>query len=148
MVTPHTSPTSYCFLQIVHDTTKRETLQRSLSIQYTMKAPPQIDSTVMADTESIDKFPTFRDGDVTIIISTSRIYRLHAHTLRQKSSYFKQYLQPESAQRLTPPARRAGHTPWRFQLHQLSHIDGDVGSFIPIVSTKNRFLSKLTSLSC
>lgn len=94
----------------------------------------RMDSGALPDAEIQNKFPTFQDGDVTIIVSTSRVYRLHSHILRQKSTYFEQYLQPESGQKLTSAARKAGHTPWRFQLHQLSHIDGDIGSFIPVVS--------------
>lgn len=103
---------------------------------YTMKTPDGEDVTVLPDPEPIDKFPRFTDGDVTIIVSTSRVYRLHSHTLRQKSEYFRHYLQPASATKLTAIARRSGHTPWRFQLYQQSNFDVDAsGRFIPIVRT-------------
>lgn len=88
----------------------------------------------MVSTNVNTDFPHFKDGDVSILVSTSRIYRLHSHVLRRVSPYFEQYLDPLDAPRLTAAARREGYTTWRFQLFSDPHHPNDVGQFIRLVS--------------
>jgi len=78
-------------------------------------------------------FPHFEDGDVSIVVSTSRIYKLHAHVLRRVSKYFQNVFETIEPPRLTAAARREGYTAWRFQLYQDHTVSNDRGSFTRLV---------------
>ncbi|KAJ9198693.1 hypothetical protein DTO164E3_5164 [Paecilomyces variotii] len=65
-----------------------------------------------ADTSS---FPIFTDGDVTLVVSSEHIYRLHASVLRRCSGFFASVLTENHAAKLSTQAKRAGNT-LRFHL--------------------------------
>jgi hypothetical protein len=76
-------------------------------------------------------FPKFKDGDVCIVISASRIYQLHSHTLRRLSPYFSRELGLFPGAKLTAAAKRDGATPYRFELNR--NDPEDIGCLIRIV---------------
>lgn len=98
---------------------------------------------------SEDTFPTFSDGDVTIIVSSSHQYKLHSRILRQQSNFFLTEFDKITAPKLTAQARRDGFTPYRFvlidvgpTLNEYSHRDDEENvdelnqKLVSIVSTK------------
>lgn len=80
-------------------------------------------------------FPQFEDGDVTIVVSTSKIYRLHSSTLRRTSEYFRNIFDTSVSPKLTAAARREGFTPYRFVLFKDPNLTTEYGTFIPVVCT-------------
>lgn len=114
----------------------RASAQTSSSIKH-LKNPPVSKvrlSRDMAATSASSEFPHFTDGDVCIVVSTSKIYQLHSHVLRRVSSWFRDFLQPAAAVRLTAAARREGCAAWRFHLFVNPHDLDEIGQFVPIVS--------------
>lgn len=82
---------------------------------------------------SSSDFPQYQDGDVTIVVSTSKVYRLRSHTLRRVSDFFRNAFENGEAPRLTAAARRDGHTPYRFVLVQQHSDSDDRGAFVSLV---------------
>lgn len=79
-------------------------------------------------------FPTFPDGDVTIVVSSSHIYRLHSRILRQ-AEYFRNIFDTSITPKLTAQARREENTPYRFVLVYMERMPGDGKyQFVPLVS--------------
>ena len=89
----------------------------------------------MAFIPKSNNFPQFEDGDISVVVSTSKIYKLHSHVLRRVSSYFKNVFETSDPPRLTAAARRDGYTPWRFVLFQDPSMPTDHGTFVPLVSS-------------
>lgn len=56
------------------------------------------------------EFPRFSDGDVQVVISSTKIYQLHSATLRRASPFFANLLDSESPPGLCSPARKTGRT--------------------------------------
>lgn len=54
------------------------------------------------------KFPTFRDGDVKVVISGSRQYQLHKSILKNSSPLFRDLLSDENTAILTKKAKKKG----------------------------------------
>lgn len=75
-------------------------------------------------------FPQFSDGDVFLIVSTRKAYKLHSQVLRRVSTYFRDIFDTKPAVKLTAAARRDGHIPWRFVLVQKSGLLSDRGQFV------------------
>jgi hypothetical protein len=63
----------------------------------------------------MDKFPSFSDGDVRVIISSARKYRLHSNFLRNNSPVLRKLLQEKNAAQLSSKAIRSGSAV-RFEL--------------------------------
>jgi len=87
----------------------------------------------MAVVHSAAEFPNFTDGEVYIVVSTSKIYKLHLQVLRQKSALFRDLLEFTPATKLNAAARRAECAAWRFHYFVPPH-NPDQSQFIPIVS--------------
>ncbi|KAM0715216.1 hypothetical protein Q7P37_009681 [Cladosporium fusiforme] len=77
----------------------------------------------MADAEN--DFPQFNDGDVLIIITPSRRYKLHSAVLRRSSPTLATILDEEAAVELSKNARRKGVTT-RFRLHLINNENAGV----------------------
>lgn len=78
------------------------------------------------DPPRIDDFPQYRDGDVSIVISSTRIYQLHSTILKRNSPYFERELDSAGA-RLTSKARQEGLAAYRFEL--VTQGPHDIGYF-------------------
>lgn len=65
---------------------------------------------------SENEFPQFADGDVLIVISTTRRYKLHSATLRRSSPTFVALLDEEAAADLSKAVQKKGVTT-RYRLH-------------------------------
>jgi hypothetical protein len=62
-------------------------------------------------------FPVFPDGDVLIVLSGIRLFRLHSGILRHASKVFETLLSEDHGAKLTPKAKREGATVrWRLDL--------------------------------
>lgn len=86
----------------------------------------------MAAEESV--FPKFVDGDVLIILSSSRTYYLHSGVLRRNSTTFAKLLDESHAAVLSSKAKKEGVTT-RFRL-DLTGVNGNVpGRFVRRVSS-------------
>jgi len=86
----------------------------------------------MATEEST--FPKFVDGDVLIILSSSRTYYLHSGVLRRNSTTFAKLLDESHAAVLSSKAKKEGVTT-RFRL-DLTGVSGNVpGRFVKRVSS-------------
>jgi hypothetical protein len=83
------------------------------------------------DAPRMDQFPKYDDGDVSIVVSSTRIYQLHSSVLRRNSPYFEKALEAPGA-RLTSKARQEGLAAYRFELVSSGH--GDNGYFVRQVS--------------
>ncbi|KAK5083031.1 hypothetical protein LTR05_006913 [Lithohypha guttulata] len=95
---------------------------------------------------SSSDFPQYQDGDITIVVSTSKVYRLHSHTLRRVSDFFRNAFENGEAPRLTAAARRDGHTPYRFVLVQQHSDSDDRGAFISLqISESGRVQNPITA---
>lgn len=79
----------------------------------------------MVETEN--DFPHFADGDVLVIITASRRYKLHSTVLRRSSPTFATLLDEEAAVELSRNARRKGVTT-RYRLHLMENENGGVRS--------------------
>lgn len=77
-------------------------------------------------------FPRFKDGDVCIYVSSSRIYQLHSNTLRRLSPIFAEELDRFPGAKLSAAAKREGMAAYRFELNK-SNLD-DCGQFVRVVS--------------
>ena len=77
-----------------------------------------------------DTFPKYGDGDVSIVISPTRIYQLHSTILKRNSPFFEHELQHPGA-RLTSKARHEGLASYRFEL--VVQAQDDFGYFEPKV---------------
>ena len=84
------------------------------------------------DAPRVDDFPKYKDGDVSIVISSTRIYQLHSTILRRNSRYFERELDSPGA-RLTSKARQEGLAAYRFEL--VTHRLQDIGYFERKVSS-------------
>jgi hypothetical protein len=78
------------------------------------------------DTPRMEQFPKYDDGDVSIVVSSTRIYQLHSSVLRRNSPYFEEALRNPGA-RLTSKARQEGLAAYRFEL--VTRGPGDNGYF-------------------
>ena len=78
------------------------------------------------DPPRVDDYPKYSDGDVSIVISSTRIYQLHSAILKRNSPYFERELQQPGA-RLTSKARQEGLAAYRFEL--LAQGPHDIGYF-------------------
>lgn len=74
----------------------------------------------------LEQFPKYDDGDVSIVISSTRIYQLHSSVLKRNSPYFEHELQIPGA-RLTSKARQEGLASYRFEL--ITQEPTDIGYF-------------------
>jgi hypothetical protein len=72
-----------------------------------------------------DDFPHFVDGDVLIIITPSRRYKLHSDILRRSSPTFMALLAQDAAVELNKYARKKGVTV-RYRLHMVKNDKGGV----------------------
>jgi len=72
-----------------------------------------------------DNFPHFVDGDVLVIVTSSRRYKLHSDILRRSSPTFKALLDHDVAVNLSKPARKKGIT-IRYRLHMIENKNGGV----------------------
>lgn len=64
------------------------------------------------------EWPMFSDGDVTIVLSTARHYRLHSSVLRRNSPYFAKELDKFPPAKLNAAAKREQLSPIRFELRR------------------------------
>jgi hypothetical protein len=78
------------------------------------------------NTPRMEQFPKYNDGDVSIVVSSTRIYQLHSSVLRRNSPYFEEALRNRGA-RLTSTARQEGLAAYRFEL--VTRGPGDNGYF-------------------
>jgi hypothetical protein len=85
--------------------------------------PPKI--TTMTMPGSVDDFPEFADGDVLIVITAARRYRLHSAILRRSSSILAALLDEAPAVELSRKAKNKGVTT-RYRLHLVENEDTDV----------------------
>ncbi|KAH0538193.1 hypothetical protein FGG08_005209 [Glutinoglossum americanum] len=86
------------------------------------------------------EFPKYLDGDVIIIFTSNRVYQLHAHTLRCRSSFFAGLLHESNAREAT--GRGSKKTPVRYRVeYVLDHgediDDFDLGTF-KLMNTSTR----------
>ena len=72
-----------------------------------------------------DDFPHFIDGDVLIIITPSRRYKLHSDILRRSSPTFMALLDHEATPKLNHYARKRNITV-RYRLHMVQNTNGGV----------------------
>ena len=72
-----------------------------------------------------DDFPHFIDGDVLIIITPSRRYKLHSDILRRSSPTFMALLDHEATPKLNHYARKRNITV-RYRLHMVQNNNGGV----------------------
>ena len=80
-------------------------------------------------------FPKYDDGDVVIVVSSSKTYQLHASVLRRNSPFFAVHLDRFPGVDLLPQAKRDGITArYRFELTK-SNGGNDVGTFERRVGT-------------
>jgi hypothetical protein len=76
------------------------------------------------------EFPRFSDGDVQVVISSTKIYQLHSATLRRASPFFAYLLDSEAPADLCSPARKAGRSVrYRFELARPVAPGSGVGVF-------------------
>ncbi|KAL9118902.1 MAG: hypothetical protein Q9187_004541 [Circinaria calcarea] len=74
------------------------------------------------------KFPKFPDGDVMIVLSGGRVYRLHASILRHSSDLFACLLPEEHGATLSSKAKKDGAT-IRYRLDWVAD-DTEIGHFV------------------
>ena len=86
---------------------------------YGMRTPTQ------APPVAQDDFPHFTDGDVLIIITPSRRYKLHSDILRRSSPTFTALLDQDAAVDLSRNAKKKGVTT-RYRLHMVQNANGGV----------------------
>ena len=72
-------------------------------------------------------FPTYSDGDVSIIVSPQHTYKLHSSVLKRNSSFFLGAINEAPGTRLTSKARQEGAAAYRFEL--TTSGPQDIGSF-------------------
>jgi hypothetical protein len=76
------------------------------------------------------EFPKFSDGDVQVLISSTKTYQLHSATLRRASPFFTYLLDSEAPADLCSPARKAGRSVrYRFELARPVAPGSGVGVF-------------------
>lgn len=73
-------------------------------------------------------FPKFLDGDVSIVLSPTKIYQLHSSRLRRHSLFFSRALDARPGPQLTTQVRQEGQATYRF--HLAKNDPDDVGTFI------------------
>jgi hypothetical protein len=93
----------------------------------------------------LDDFPKYKDGDVSIVISSTRVYQLHSTILKRNSPYFERELQSPGA-RLTSKARQEGLAAYRFELvtqgpHEIGYFERKVGYSLSHLFSTNKQLS-------
>jgi len=86
---------------------------------YGMPTPAQAPPVVQ------DDFPHFTDGDVLIIVTPSRRYKLHSDILRRSSPTFMALLDQDAAVDLSRNAKKKGVTT-RYRLHMVQNTNGGV----------------------
>lgn len=69
----------------------------------------------MAATEAQD-FPNYADGDVCIVVSPQRLFKLHSMMLKRYSPFFQKEIDAHPPARLTLKARQEGACSIRFEL--------------------------------
>ena len=75
----------------------------------------EADANQVANTPSA--FPSFKDGDVLIVLAADIIFQLHSEVLRRSSKVLASLLIEENAVKLLPKAKRKGTTTrWRLDL--------------------------------
>lgn len=72
-----------------------------------------------------DDFPHFVDGDVLVITTPSRRYKLHSDILRRSSPTFMALLDQDAAVDLSRNAKKKGVTT-RYRLHMVQNNNGGV----------------------
>lgn len=85
-------------------------------------------------------FPMFPDGDVLIILSSSRSYYLHAGVLRRNSTTFAKLVDEDHAAVLTPNAKKEGIRT-RFRLDLTGASGTTPGHFVRRVSAPVKYCS-------
>ena len=79
------------------------------------------------------EFPRFSDGNVEVIISSTKIYQLHSATLRRASPFFACLLDSDPP---GSPARKTGRTVrYRFELTRPVGSGSGIGVFERRVGT-------------
>jgi len=101
-------------------------------------------TTTSKSTNKGNSFPHFEDGDVTILLSASRAYQLHARTLRMHSPYFARLLLEDRAAKLSPKAKKEGvRTLYRIELRLPAEDEEGVGGLHLRVGTTTSSLPPL-----
>lgn len=80
------------------------------------------------DTDPTTAFPVFKDGDVMIVLSPLKTYKLHSSVLKRNSTLFSREIGAKPPPRLSLHARNSNLAPYHFQL-----VGGEnhrVGSFV------------------
>lgn len=80
----------------------------------------------MDSSVSVD-FPTYADGDVSIIVCPQHTFKLHSSVLRRNSPFFLAEINREPGARLTSKARQEGAAAYRFEL--ITSDPQDIGYF-------------------
>jgi hypothetical protein len=87
-----------------------------------------------ADNQSLmaftSEFPKYSDGDVIIMFTSNRVYQLHAHMLRSRSSFFNTLLHPSNAREIIGKASKK--TPVRYRVEYVpdpGEDQSDAGTF-------------------
>lgn len=82
-------------------------------------------SAIQAAPDIQDGFPHFLDGDVLIVVTSSRRYKLHSDILRRSSPTFMALLDKDAAVDLSKYAKKKGVTV-RWRLHVVQNNNGGV----------------------
>jgi hypothetical protein len=96
----------------------------NLNTRYFGMPTPPPKSTIMTMPGSVDDFPQFADGDVLIVITAARQYKLHSAILRRSSPILAALLDESPAIDLSRKAKNKGVTTG-YRLH-LDENEGDV----------------------
>lgn len=88
-----------------------------------MSAPPN--TTMQAPPKVVNDFPHFADGDVLIVISASRRYKLHSQMLRRVSPTCVALLDEDAAAELSKNAKKRGINT-RFRLHLVENQNAGI----------------------
>jgi hypothetical protein len=93
-----------------------------LNTRYFGMPTPPPKSTTMTMPGSVDDFPQFADGDVLIVITAARQYKLHSAILRRSSPVLAALFDESPAVDLSRKAKNKGITT-RYRLHLAENED-------------------------
>lgn len=82
---------------------------------------------ITMESANLTEFPNFRDGDVAVALTGTRVYRLHSSVLKRNSKFFAEKLYAPGA-KLNKQAREEGATAYRLEYHQ-NKEDKDLPGF-------------------